>query len=383
MLILFAVALGLRVLYGAFLANQPDLVPSPITSDLSYAKEIATGTRWFNEPLSPRSPGYPLVLASFYVVSAKHFWLMIFLQAILGALTVVLLYRIGTRMLGPVFAVVAALWFAFHVFHMHVGHFFHRDILSVFLLTLLVYILTRPFKRMWYGLIAGIIFAALAHVDPQFLLLLPVFAIFILFKSRHGFLNIQYLFLFFFAAIVISLPWTMRNNTIYGQPIPIGLEARKYLRPAKSVVTNPDKGLSELESKITRASRARLIERNTVEFWRFAKFEGDVVESADSTFGGGLEPAWSFRHNLVSILNYGILLPFFALGLVLVVRDRNRTGLMLATVTVAFFVMRMYLGGDERIRLAVDPFIVILAFYGISWMIGTLWKPRSAEDTQD
>lgn len=383
MLILFAVALGLRVLYGAFLANQTDLVPNPITSDLTYAKEIATGTRWFNEPLSPRSPGYPLVLASFYFVSAGHFWLMTFLQAILGALTVVLLYRIAVRMLSPVLAVAAALWFAFHVFHMHIGHLFQRDILSIFLLTLLVYILTRPFKRMWYGLIAGIIFAALVHVDPQFLLLLPLFAVFILFKTRHGFLNVQYLFLFFFAAIVIALPWTMRNSNVYGQPLPVGLEARKYLRPAKAVVTDPDKGLSNLESKITRASRARLIEKNTVEFWRFAKFGGDAAGSADSTFDGAMEPAWSFRHNLVSLFNYGILLPFFALGLMLIVRDRNRTGLMIAAVTIAFFVLRAYLGGNERIRLAVDPFIVILAFYGISWIIAKLWKPKPAENTQN
>ena len=383
MLILFAVALGLRVLYGAFLANQPDLVPNPITSELSYAKEIATGTRWFNEPLSPRSPGYPLVLASFYVVSAKHFWLMTFLQAILGALTVVLLYRIGSQIIGQTLAVVASLWFAFHAFHMHLSYFFHRDILIVFLLTLLVYILARPFKRMWYGLVAGIIYAALIHVDPQFLLLLPVFAVFILFKTRHGFLNVQYLFLFFFATIVISLPWTIRNNTVYGQPIPIGLEARKYLRPARTVLTDPDKGLSDIESKVTRASRARLIEKNTIEFWRFARFSGERVEPADSVFGGGIEPAWSLRHNLVSIINYGILIPFFLLGLVLVVRDRNSTGIMLAVVTMAYFVMRTYLGGNERMRLAVEPFIVILAFYGIMWIGSRLWKTQPSEEAQD
>jgi 4-amino-4-deoxy-L-arabinose transferase-like glycosyltransferase len=366
MLVLFAVALGLRVLYGAFLAVNPDIAGSPITPELRYAKEIATGTRWFHEPLSPRSPGYPAVLASFYVLSAKQFWIMTFLQSILGALTVVMLFRIGTRVMGPALAVIAALWFAFHVFHMHLGHVFHRDILTVFLLTLLVYLLTRPFKLMWYGLVAGIIYAALIHVDPQFLLLLPVFAAFILFKSRHAILNVQYLFLFLFATIVISLPWTMRNNDVYGQPIPVGLEARKYLRPAKTVVTDPDRGWADIEGRLVQASRARLIEKNAIEFWRFAKFG----EPADST-----SAAWSRRHNLLSIANYGILIPFFLFGFVLVFRNRNREGIMLAVLTASYFLMRSYLGGDERMRLPVDPFIIVFAFYGIGWIVSRFRKP--------
>ena len=84
-----------------------------------------------------------------------------------------------------------------------------------------------------------------------------------------------------------------------------------------------------------------------------------------------------------SIINYGILIPFFLLGLVLVVRDRNRTGIMLAMITMAYFVMRTYLGGNERTRLAVEPFIVVLAFYGIMWIVSRLWKTQPAEETQD
>lgn len=363
LLALFALALGLRVLYGAVLASQPDIAPNLVTSELGYAREIASGTKWLTEPYSPTSPGYPVVLASFYLVSAGQLWLIALFQAILGALTVLLVYRIGALFIGATLSVIAALWFALCVNHMHISSVFTRDILTVFLLVLLVFLLVRPFRKMRFGILAGLVLAALIHVDPQFILLTPIFAAVVLFKSRHGLFNIQYLFLFLSVFVVASVPWTIRNYAVYGQPIPVGLEARRFLRPAKAVVTEPGKGLADLESKIVHASRAQVLQENTVEFWRFARFRGETPPEESAT-PARTEEAWSFRHNLVSVLNYGVALPFFLLGIVFVIRDRNRIGLMLTAVTVVYFLMRAYLGGSEWTRLPVEPLIVLLAFYG-------------------
>ncbi|UCG53155.1 MAG: glycosyltransferase family 39 protein [Candidatus Latescibacterota bacterium] len=372
LLLLFAVALGLRVLYTALLSTQPELTPMSVTSDLNYAREMATGFTWVTEPYSPRTPGYPALLGTFYLISGKQLWLMVFFQAILGALTVVLVYSIGRSFLGAALASIAALWFAFHVHHMHIATLFYRDILVVFLLTLLLYLLLRPFKKMRYAVFAGLVYGALVHVDPQFLLMIPVFVLLVLFKSRHGLLNIQYLFLFLGVLIVVSAPWTVRNYKVYGQLLPIGLEARKFLRPAKVVLTEPERGISDVEDKIIHASRSRLIQTNAVEFWRFARFHGETpatITAADTAMWKRPEPAWSLRHNLVSIVNYGILLPFFFLGLVFAVKDRNRTGLMLAVIVAAYFVMRSFLGGSERTRIPVDPLIILLAFYGLMALV--------------
>jgi len=386
LLALFALALGLRVLYGVVLSAQPDVAPVVITPDLNYAREIVSGTSWITTPYSPRSPGYPIVLGSFYFLSASQLWLMAFFQALLGALTVLFVYRIATPILGRALATIAALWFALHVYHMHLSSVFDRDVLAVFLLMLLVFLVVRPLKHMRYGLFAGLVYAALIHVDPQYFLLLPVFAVVILFKTRHGLLNIQYLFLFLSALVVATIPWTIRNSVVYGQPLPVGLEARRFLRPAKIVVTEPERGLADLESKIARASRTRILQENTVEFWRFARFHGGELpegfEPQDTTFRGLPKSAWSVRHNLVSILNYGITLPFFLLGIVFVIRNRNRTGLMLAVITAAYFLMRTYLGGSERTRIPVEPFIIILAFYGLLALVQSIRSSNPpAQDT--
>jgi len=370
LLVLFAIALGLRVLYGAFLATHPNLAPGAVTSELNYAKEIVSGTRWITEPYSSRSPGYPVFLAALYVLSARELWLVTFMQAALGALTVLVVYRLGRPLLGTTLAVAAALWFALHARHMYFSYALERDVLAVFLLMLVLHLLVRPFIRMRYALIAGICYTALIHVDPQYLFLLPVLAVFVLFKTRHGYLNIQYLFLFLGVIIVASIPWTVRNYIVYRQPLPIGLEAARFLRPVKLVVTEPRTGIADIEGRIVRASRSRFIKDNAIEFWRFARFRGQKPALPGETGAAGTteappgEEAWSVRHNLASILNYGVVLPFFLMGIVYAVRSRSRPGLMLIGMVIAYFLLRAYLGGSEQARLPVDPVIVVVGFYG-------------------
>ncbi|MEJ2720208.1 MAG: hypothetical protein P8181_03580, partial [bacterium] len=130
--------------------------------------------------------------------------------------------------------------------------------------------------------------------------------------------------------------------------------------------------LSTLERKVVSASRADLIETNAIEFWRFARFHPDVPAGANPDTPGArafIQPAWSLRHNLVSILNFGLVLPFFLMGIVFAVWNRNREGLMLILIVLAYFVMRSYLGADERIRIPVVPFIILVAFYGLMSLV--------------
>lgn len=383
LLALFAIALGLRVLYGAYLTAQSPDSTLTLSSEFNYARHIASGGRWVGEPYSPRSPGYPVVLAALYVISFKQVWLAAFLQAALGALTVVVVYRLGRYLLEPVYAVIAALWFAFNAQHIHLSYVFERNVIAVLLFMLVLVLLVRPLKRMRYALVAGIAYTALIHVDPQYLMLLPVLAVFILFKTRHGLINLQYLFLFLGIVIAASLPWTVRNYAVYHQPLPIGLEAERFLRPVKLAVKSPATGIAEIEGKIATASRSRFIRQNAAEFWRIAQFRQESLPAGVSASGDSVRPplerAWSPRHNFASIVNYGVLLPFFLVGIFYAIRRRNREAVMLATVVAVYFVMRVYLGGAEPSRLAVDPLIIVLAFYGFAAVLGEVRGRRVAE----
>jgi hypothetical protein len=71
------------------------------------------------------------------------------------------------------------------------------------------------------------------------------------------------------------------------------------------------------------------------------------------------------RHNLISIINYGVLVPFFLVGIWLSVRNRSRAGLILAVASVVYYSIRAFYGGSERARLPIEPLIILLAFYAV------------------
>ncbi len=363
-LILFAIALGVRVLYTAFAGTQPDIMSGTVTGELNYAKKIASGLEWIKTPSSPLSPGYPVLLALFYLVSFKQLWMVLFFQSALGAATVLLLHRMGVDLLGKTMGLIAALWFAASVLHMQYSSLFTRDVLAVFLLLLTMFLIGRPLKRMRFAVVTGIAYAALIHVDPQFVLLFPLFAVFILlFKSRYNILNLQYFFLFASTVFLVSAPWTIRNQVVYRQVLPVSLEASKYFRPLKVFVSEKEKTITSIEQRIGTASRTRRIQTNTMEFWRFARF-ADTPNNGPAG-AAPAEPAWSLRHNLISIVSYGLLLPFFLVGMFLAIRKRARPVLMIGATVLIYYVMRAYLGGGERARLLADPLIILIAFYGI------------------
>ncbi|MFQ5510239.1 MAG: glycosyltransferase family 39 protein [Candidatus Krumholzibacteriia bacterium] len=375
-LVLFAIALGLRVLYAAFASTQPDIITGAVTGDLLYAREIVAGLDWIKTPYSPLAPGYPALLAILYLLAFKQLWLVLFYQSALGAATVLVLHRMGVDLLGKTMGLVAAVWFAGAVLHMQYTSLFTRDALAVFLLLLLLFFVIRPLRRMRFGLFTGIVYAALVHVDPQFVLLFPLLAVFILFfKSRHNILNLQYFFLFTAAVFLVSVPWAVRNQVVYRQAVPIALEASKYFRPFKVFTTEADKTVSQIERKISSASRSRRVQTNTTEFWRVTRTgESSVTPTGDRP---PAEPAWSLRHNLISAVSYGLLLPFFLLGIILAVRTRNRTALMIVATALYYFLMRAYLGGSERARLVADPLIVLVAFYGVLFVTRRMFSfPR-------
>lgn len=377
-LALFAVALGLRVAYAALFRAGDDIT----TLDLEYAKRIAAGLGWIGTPISPQSPGYPIVLAIFYLVGAKQLWIVGLLQAVVGALTVVTVYMIGRGFLVPLYAALAALWVAFSAHQLYYATVFHRDILSSFLLLVLILLITRPFREMMFGVIAGAVFALLIHVDPQWLLLFPILAVIILlYKSRSRPMNLQYFFLFAAATILLTIPWTIRNEIVYRQTLPIGLEADRFFRPARNLIHDQGQLMSTVEKQVRRSARTNRIGRNSYEFWRFARPNDTALPAFEAErIGSPIRPAWSLRHNLASAIGFGLLLPFFAAGLVAAVKRRQRQVLLIAATIIYYFLLRTYIGGSERARLPVEPLITLIAFYGVQVIVDA-FRNRRIETT--
>jgi hypothetical protein len=80
---------------------------------------------------------------------------------------------------------------------------------------------------------------------------------------------------------------------------------------------------------------------------------------------------------VVSLATYGLLLPFFLLGVWFSVKSRNRTGLVLAVAVAGMYLIRAFYGGSPRARLPAEPLIILLAFYAVVELYRRYRTPQS------
>jgi len=347
-LALFSLAMGLRILYAAVVGTRPDINPNPYTYDFLVARQIATGDNWWSHPISPNAPLYQFFLAGVLLISGIRIWPAIILQAVLGGIIAFLIYRAGEKTMRRGVGLLAALWFALYVHSMHYSSILVRDVLVALLLLTVCYILIRFAARMRGALLAGLFYSALVHTDPQFIWFLPAIVLYLLFfATKHRLLNIHSAFLFLATTVVLFVPWTLRNYKVYGDPMPIGLEAARYF--------NAPVPTARVSASTAPATKVPPIGHNSVELWRAARLRAVPGE----------EPPWSVRHNLISIAQYGLLIPFFLLGMYLSFRKRNTAGLVMTVAIGGYYLIRALYGGSERARGLVEPMMILLAFYGI------------------
>lgn len=376
LLALFAIAFGIRILYVALVGMSPSINPNPISSEAIYGFKIASGTEWLTEPYSPRAPGYPVFLGILFLIFGKSIWPGIIAQALLGGFLAVLLYKLGKNLGGRAVGLLSALWIALYVHHVFFSSLLMRDALSSFVLTALIFVLAKPFSRMRNALIAAALYAFLIHIDPQFILLLPLLMAFMVFLiSRYLVLNLQYCILFVSFAIVVSIPWTARNYYVYERVVPVSIEASRYINPVRTKI--PPKVQTMLQGTVPSLSESRIdrMTKNSTEFWRVTRF-------ARADTAAQRPASWSLRHNIISIASYGVLLPFFILGIVTVFARKNRAGILIAATVLCYYGVRLFFGGSEKARLQVEPLIILLAFFAMFEIARMLRKPSARKELQ-
>ena len=363
LLALFSLAFGLRILYAVVFGDDPNVVRD--TYGLRIAARMVESFDWISTPFAPTAPGYRMLLAAAFKLFGVGWWTAVLLNAVLGAITTLFVYRIGERLLGRRVGLVSALWLGLSVGQMQLASLAMRDVLVIFLLTWLAYALARPFFRMRTALWVAFLSTLLIHTEPMFLVLLPVLFVFLAWKStHHRALSVQYVLLFTTALFAFFLPWTVRNLIVYHDVVPVALEAQRYTAPVARLLR--DEGPETVAPPGSIRIEKPGFFANEREFWRVVRLTetpGDPARRMPA------EPAWSLRHNATSLINYGVLLPFFIVGVVFAWVRRHRAALVPAAIAVSYAVLRGFLGVDDAARLWVDPMIILVAFYGLNVLL--------------
>ena len=227
-LILFLLALTVRLLYVLFFSQFPLL-----KDDLQYnmiTKNILDGNGFSYDSVNPtaaRGPLYPLFLAATYFIFGYDYNTARVLQAIIGAITCLLVYFIAKKLYNQNIGFFAFVIASIYPSLMGYSGLLYSETLAAFLvsLTILFYILSSEKKSFLFFVITGISFGLLILCYPKFLFLPVLFGFSIYFFNEFRKEFFKYFFALIVGVVFILTPWTLRNIKEFGKFIPVATGA--------------------------------------------------------------------------------------------------------------------------------------------------------------
>ena len=362
-----------------------------------------------------RPPVYPVFLAIIYhFFGAGNLKAVFFFQAIINTITVYYIFKLSSHILGERNSYLSLLWSGIYVLYFYWIGRLYRETLVWFFLIFSFYQLWLFFetqksgnllrnKHAWLFLIS---FVLLVHTDGRFLFYVPFFIILfvIFFGFSYGIKQYAKILLIF---LLMLVPWTIRNYFAYKGFVLIStwtLDLRKnkeegFIARLRHLYSNnkterykclnPDYPSEEEIRLIKKGLNPRNRPKYEIELIRKGKLPATTYIGRKLYFLARmwlpfkfswdyypfpyayLNKPWSLKHNIVSILLYGTLLPFFFFSLFyLIKKGRSKAVLFLSFPIWCHFLLHFLMWGKERYRIQIDAFIIILGCYGIQIFIG-------------
>lgn len=327
-----------------------------------------------------RAPVYPIILAASQHLFGQSLLPVRLFQAILGAVTCVLLFRLGRSMFGRVAGVCAALVATVYPFFVFYTSLVLSETLFILLLVLLVTLLWRLRVRSswWVALIAGIVFGLAVLTRPSMLLLLPLsLVLHSVGKQPRG--TIARLALLLVGFCGTMAPWVCRNYRVVGKFVPTTLQVGASLYesnspdgdggPAMDRIRWPEaaKGLSEYE-------RDRYLLKQSIEFimsdWR--RF-GRLCRHRCKRFWNVLPNFSGYRswqYCALSVASYAPVLVLGIIGVLLSLRRRGFATVLLLLPVAYFAALHAVFVGSTRYRTPVMPMVMLFAGHALAVNFG-------------
>jgi len=170
------------------------------------------------EPEGWRLPGYPLFIAASRLVAGGNNWGIILIQSALFLASVWLVYKIADKVFGALTGLVFLIFSAAYPFVAYSAGQISAEMPVVFLVSQAFFLLSDLTARR--VALAALLIGLSAYFRPNLLLLNFALAAALVLVNRS---NYRKALLMVFIAIVVALPWAVRNYWLFGKftPTPV------------------------------------------------------------------------------------------------------------------------------------------------------------------
>lgn len=373
----FAGALLVRILFNVYWVgmDNPGFARFPDGEEYdAIARSLAAGTGFEvdHAPNTFRPPGYPFFLAAIYAFGGHSYPAVKIVQSVIGALTCVFVLLIGTRLFSQRVGVLAASIAAAYPFLVVYTGFLLSETFFVFLSSVFLYALVRFREacRARWAAFAGFVLGLMNLTRPM-TLLLPVLLLFWAWiefgDKRRSLVAVGIMVAVMMAPIA---PWTVRNYVVTNSFIPISshMWAGLYAGNNPAILRDPDAIGGSMQPEGVKDYRAAYLSFMSHalrhEPLELLRLEGHKLKRFWSVF-----PKTSERDRLVSVFSYGLLLPFFIVGMYLSLRGRQKPWILFAWM-LNFCFVTLITHGSTRFRLPVEPAVILFASLALErlWM---------------
>lgn len=419
---LFLIALAIRLLFAVYsFRNEAYLNLVDDLAYFDYGKNVLSQGIFVPDleelGLTPSvvGPGIGWIMGLIFLLFGES-WLNIFVfSAIISAFITLFTYKLSDRLFGKSVAFWASLWSILFIAFIKPVPTCGKDLLMTLLFLMVVYyssvLLSKSFKH-YKVFILGLLYFLLIHTDERFLIFGPMIFVFLIFANKKSFKNgLLQALIFTVITGAFSLPWLIRNYQVYDRIILISVrtapytekifgydhveyfeipENRNYISPAQidsivSGILQPNTDGEIILKNLKHENRPLIVRSQYIdalkkgyyphEFTKTEKIKANFTnfwEPVDMIYdfnrdGYRFDGKWSMKHNLMIGFTYGLLLPFFIFGLILLLIRKPLWGASLLIIILSYSMLHVLLIDftNERYRIPLEPFIIIIAFYAM------------------
>lgn len=343
-------------------------------------------------------PVYPVFLAGIYYIFGPHLFVVRVIQSIIGSFLCLMIFYIAREIFNEKVAIVASLISISYPMFIFISGLLYVEVIFTLLIALTIWSLLKYFnhRKLGYLLLGGLFLGLATLARPIFFAFYPFLGLwFIVSLDQSLRSKINAAVVVYFMAVLTLLPWTVRNYTIFGKITPVSASFGWYL--------------SNVEKRVERASTSRNLETNHSHHLNVpANRLNNPTQVANDEFLGRVmskvyhlvmdDPEGFFKHyfkefvhfwtlypdrveteneltnwlaKLVGILTFGPVLVFFLIGAYYSISHWQKASLIFLTV-ISFALGYSFFLTRVRYRIPIEPYMIILAVYGILHLYGRL-----------